>query len=106
MCGVSYNEAIKPGTRLRSNVCTTEVVVVSAPRNAIDLRCGGRAMIPQGGTPESESFDGSGDGTILGKRYTDGENLEVICTKAGKGGLSVGDLPLGLKEAAPLPSSD
>ena len=33
------------GTRLRSTVDTTEVVVVTAPPEDIDLRCGGRPMV-------------------------------------------------------------
>ena len=45
-------------------------------------------------------------GTLLGKRYTDDGALEVLCTKAGEGSLSIGDTPLVLKEAKPLPASD
>jgi hypothetical protein len=45
------------------------------------------------------------DGTLLGKRYVH-EDLEVLCTKAGKGSLSVGGVRLPLKEAKPLPASD
>jgi len=46
-------------------------------------------------------------GTLIGKRYTtpDGD-LEVLCTKAGGGSLSLGDTALELKAAKPLPSSD
>ena len=32
---------LKPGTRLASAVCETEVVVVKAPAADVDLRCGG-----------------------------------------------------------------
>jgi hypothetical protein len=47
------------------------------------------------------------DGTLLGKRYVDdaGE-LEVLCTKSGTGSLSIGDDPLRVKDAKPLPASD
>jgi hypothetical protein len=46
-------------------------------------------------------------GTLLGKRYADEAiGLEVLCTKAGQGSLSVGDTALAVKEAKPLPSSD
>lgn len=49
-------------------------------------------------------FDG---GTLLGKRYTDAQgSFELLCTKAGAGSLSVGDTPLVLSGAKPLPASD
>jgi hypothetical protein len=32
---------LKPGTRLRSAVCTTEVMVIQAPTSELDVRCGG-----------------------------------------------------------------
>ncbi|HEV7864070.1 MAG TPA: hypothetical protein VGR20_15265 [Acidimicrobiia bacterium] len=45
--------------------------------------------------------------TLLGKRYADEAlGLELLCTKAGAGGLFVNGAPLGRKEAKPLPSSD
>lgn len=100
---------IKAGTRLRSAVCDTEVIVVKAPGGDVDLRCGGHAMVTldaerPGGLSAEPGFD---KGTALGKRYTDDEGtLEVLCTKAGPSSLSLGDAPLGIKEAKPLPSSD
>jgi hypothetical protein len=100
---------LKPGARLRSTVCSTEVVAVRAPADDIDVRCGGAPLVAldeagePSGTPEA---DLSG-GTQVGKRYTDeGGTLELLCTKAGAGSLSIGDQPLGLKEAKPLPASD
>ncbi len=73
----------------------------------IDLRCGGAPMAPvgegAGGAPVAP-FD---EGTQVGKRYTtEDESVEVLCTKAGDGSLSVGDVVLGVKGAKPLPSSD
>ena len=51
--------------------------------------------------------DGFGDGTQVGKRYADDDlGLEVLCTKAGQGTLSLGIDPLPVKGAKPLPSSD
>lgn len=45
--------------------------------------------------------------TLPGKRYTDeAETFELLCTKAGKGSLSLAGEPLVLKAAKPLPSSD
>jgi hypothetical protein len=50
---------------------------------------------------------GTGDPTLTGKRYADEDlGLELLCTKAGEGWLSVGDRPLLVKGAKPLPSSD
>ena len=100
---------IKAGTRLRSAVCDTEVIVVKSPGGDVDLRCGGHAMVAldgerPGGLAPEPGFD---KGTALGKRYTDDDGtLEVLCTKAGPSSLSLGDAPLGIKEAKPLPSSD
>ena len=100
---------MKAGTRLRSAVCDTEVIVVKAPGGDVDLRCGGHPMLAldadrPGGLSAEAGFD---KGTALGKRYTDDDGaLELLCTKAGPSSLSIGDTPLGLKEAKPLPSSD
>jgi hypothetical protein len=99
---------LKAGTRLRSATDTTEVVVVKAPGEAIDLRCGGQPFVaidadvtPDGVAP---GFDG---GTQLGKRYADEAlGLELLCTKAGDGSISVGDTILEVKGAKPLPASD
>jgi hypothetical protein len=99
---------LKAGTRLRSATDACEVVVVKAPGEAIDLRCGGHALVaidaevtPEGIEP---GFDG---GTQLGKRYADEAlGLELLCTKAGAGSLSVGETLLEVKGAKPLPASD
>jgi hypothetical protein len=48
-----------------------------------------------------------GDGPLLGKRYADDDlGLELLCTRAGTGALTVDGRPLLLKGAKPLPSSD
>jgi len=100
---------LSPGSRLRSPVCDTEVVVVRSPADDIDLRCGGHPMVPLGEEPPADlaldpAFE---EGTTLGKRYTNaGGDLEILGTKPGAGSLSVGDEVLVLKEAKPLPASD
>ena len=38
---------LKAGTRLRSAVCNTEVMVVLAPSGDVELTCGGTSMIDQ-----------------------------------------------------------
>jgi hypothetical protein len=100
---------LKPGTKLRSVVCSTEVIVVRAPADPVDLRCGGRALVTDSGpaAPEAEPEPGFDGGTLLGKRYTDDDkSFELLCTKAGSGSLSLGDIPLQLSGAKPLPASD
>ncbi len=98
---------LKPGARLRSVTCTTEVVVVRAAQDA-DVRCGGKPMVDPAGTAVEAGrpvapFD---QGTQMGKRYADDAGLEVLCTKAGAGSLSIGDTLLEMKGAKPLPASD
>lgn len=100
---------LKSGVRLKSAVCDAEVIVVRVPRGDIDLRCGGQPLIEMtaSGVPGNPIPSGHGEGSILGKRYTDDETgLEVLCTRSGSGSLSVGDVPLAVKGAKPLPSSD
>jgi len=99
----------KPGTRLRSVTCTTEVVIVRGQAEPTDLRCGGQPMVDVAAEDAERSevtapFDG---GSLVGKRYVDeDESIEVLCTKAGAGSLSIGDAVLTVKGAKPLPASD
>lgn len=99
---------LKAGTRMRSNVCATEVMVVMAPDGDAELSCGGAAMIgiaddPAGGSVAADASDG----TQMGKRYTnEAGDLEVLCTKPGEGSLASGGTALKIKGAKPLPSSD
>lgn len=98
---------LKPGARLRSTVCTAEVVVVRAAEAV--LSCGGHPMVLLNGAGLGDVVpdDAHAGGTLLGKRYADPvSGLEVLCTKAGKGSLSLGDAPLRPKAAKQLPSSD
>jgi hypothetical protein len=99
---------IKNGTRLQSQVCDTQVIVVRSAESLDDLRAGGAPMVPVGGDVDgglSLDADFSG-GTLMGKRYVDDGGAEVLVTKAGKGSLSIGATPLEIKEAKPLPASD
>jgi hypothetical protein len=94
--------------RLRSQTDTTEIVVVRAPANPVDLRGGGRPFVALTDevTPQSiePGFEG---GTLLGKRYADDDlRLELLCTKPGQGSISVGNTVLEIKEAKALPASD
>ncbi len=99
---------LKGGTRLKSAVCDTQVMVIAAPAGDVALTCGGSAMLeatanaPRGTLdPEHKS------GTQIGKRYVNEDaSLELLCTKPGEGSLALGGKSLKLKEAKALPSSD
>ena len=99
---------LKAGTRLKSAVSEAEVVVIKAAPGDVDLRCGGVAMLDGSGEAATSQGGSTPVGSVeLGKRYVDDDDtLEVLCSKGGAGELSVGDRPLVLKSAKPLPSSD
>jgi hypothetical protein len=99
---------IKNGTRLQSQVCDTQVIVVRSADSLDDLRAGGAPMVPLDAEKSDDAtIDAAfADGNAMGKRYVDETGAEVLVTKAGAGTLSVGTTPLSLKEAKPLPASD
>lgn len=96
---------MKPGTRLKSAVCETEVMVIRCSNGSIE--CGGAPMAetnPDGVVPLSPDHS---NGTLMGKRYVDaGNQYELLCVKPGKGSLSVDGVALVTKDAKPLPASD
>lgn len=98
---------LTPGARLRSQTCTTEVIVIRGGELASDLNCGGRPMVVATGAVEraADPAPGLDGGTLLGKRYGDA-SLELLVTKAGSGSLSVGTEVLKPLQARSLPSSD
>jgi hypothetical protein len=65
-------------------------------------------MIPVDTASAGDSLDPAlAGGTLLGKRYADeASGLEVLCTKAGAGTLTLDGVPLEVKSPKPLPSSD
>jgi len=98
---------VKNGTRLQSQVDDTQVIVVKSADSLDDLRCGGAAMIALDAEKSPADIDPKfSDGTVMGKRYVDEGGAELLVTKAGQGTLTVGETPLSLKEAKPLPASD
>ena len=96
---------MKPGTKLKSAVCDTEVMVIKTGGGQIE--CGGAPMAEaKPATPGELSPDRSG-GTLMGKRYVDPDGkYELLCTKPGKGSLSADGVALSTKDAKPLPASD
>jgi hypothetical protein len=100
---------LKPGSRWKSAVCDTELVVVRPPKSPVTLECGGHAVIAHS-EPRVEGLTLSPDhagGSAAGKRFADEETgLEVLCSKAGAGSLSVDGRAVAAKEAKKLPASD
>ena len=97
---------IKNGTRLTSQVCDTQVIVVRSADSLDDLRCGGAPMVALGAEHSGELDPAFADGNVMGKRYVDETGAEVLVTKAGAGTLTIGQTALSLKVAKPLPASD
>jgi len=99
----------KAGTRLKSAVCSSELMLIVAPDRDVDLACGGVSVIELGAdAPAGAALDpDQKQGTQMGKRYTnEAGDIEVLCTKPGEGGLAVDGVALEVKGAKPLPSSD
>lgn len=100
---------LKAGTRLRSAVCATQVMVVAAAEGRAEICCGGPPMVPVAEDPPSglSISPDANKGTQIGKRYINAAgDLELLCTKPGEGSLAEGATLLAIKAAKPLPSSD
>ena len=100
---------LKPGVRIRSAVCDTEVMVIAAPAGDEEATCGGVPMIAMDAEPPAgvAIAPDASEGTQLGKRYTnEAGDLELLCTKPGKGSLGCDATLLTIKGAKPLPASD
>ena len=89
------------GTRLQSQVCDTQVIVVKSADSVDDLRCGGAPMVPIGDANSgAATIDPAfADNKVMGKRHVDEAGAEVLITKAGAETLAV-------KEGRPLPASE
>lgn len=102
---------MKAGARLGCPRCTLEVIVVRPPEQDVALACAGSPLGDLAELGTERPADGheptGGEGSLLGKRYVDDDAaLELLCTKAGPGGLSCDGRPMTVKGAKPLPSSD
>jgi len=96
---------MKPGTKLKSAVCDTEVMVIRG--SDLTAMCGGVAMGPEKPTEPATADPDLSQGTQIGKRYVNAAGtVELLCVKAGKGSLSIAGETLQIKDAKPLPSSD
>jgi hypothetical protein len=100
---------LKLGSRHKSAVCDTQIMVIRATTEPVDLRCGGAPMIDVNAAPADRTALNTNfaAGTLVGKRYIDGtDRIELLCTKGGQGSLSLAAEPLEVKQAKALPSSD
>lgn len=96
----------KPGTKLSSTVCKTQIMALRVPAEELEISCGGAPM--QVGDPaELGAMQGDNTGTLVGKRYTDAdETMEFLCTRGGEGSISIAGYVIDIKAAKKLPSSD
>ena len=97
---------MKPGSKLKSAVCDTEVMVIRGAADVV-VECGGAAMAEQAPAERKPLEPEFAQGTRIGKRYIDADGkIELLCVKAGQGSLSIAGVALKTKDAKPLPSSD
>jgi len=96
----------KPGTKLSSTVCKTQIMALRVPAVELEISCGGAPM--QVGDPaELGEMSGENSGTMVGKRYTDAEEtMEFLCTRGGDGSIAIEGYVIDIKAAKKLPSSD
>lgn len=102
-------KTLKAGTRIKSAVCDTEVMVTRAAATEVAVTCGGAEMIamtePRADGPSIDPAHAGG--SLVGKRYVDTQDqFEFLCTKGGKGSLALNGVTLTVKQAKALPSSD
>jgi hypothetical protein len=96
---------MKAGTKLKSAVDDTEVMVIKAAD--VVVSCGGAPMGDAKPADTGAIDPAFAEGTKIGKRYVDAAGtVELLCVKAGKGSLSIDGVALVTKDAKPLPSSD
>lgn len=96
---------MKPGMKIKSAACDTEVMVIKGSN--FEIECGGKPMSDTKPESTAELDTGFAEGTQVGKRYVSEDGtVELLCVKAGKGSLSIAGTALHIKDSKPLPSSD
>lgn len=97
---------MKAGTKLKSTVCDTEVMVIKSGGEGV-IACGGQPMATDRPAEKGAISPEFANGTMMGKRYTDAAGAyELLCVKGGAGSLSLDGVAMQLKDAKPLPASD
>jgi hypothetical protein len=97
---------MKPGKKLKSAVCDTEVIVVRATPDVL-VSCGGAPMLDAAPEVRGALNPDFAGGAQMGKRYQDAAGTtELLCIKGGKGALAIDGALATVKAAKALPSSD
>lgn len=99
---------LKPGTKMQSSVCTTDVMVIKSSGD-VALACGGMEMVVDRAAVSvaAEPDPAFCAGTAMGKRYQNADGtVELLCIKPGRGSLTINGQILETKAAKALPSSD
>lgn len=100
---------LKPGSRIFSALCTTELIAVKVRAGEVAITIGGVPLVASAAERDGVGsvVDGHGGGAAMGKRYVnDDDTIELLCTEAGDGVPAVDGEMLQLKEAEALPASD
>jgi hypothetical protein len=100
---------LKIGLRLKSAVCSTEVIIIKRPALAGVLTCGDKPMqaLPASASSEAQLLQPQPGAALIGKRYSDASSgLQVLCTKQGLGRLAFDGRTLETERPKALPSSD
>ena len=98
-------KTLKPGLRLKSAVCSTEIMVIRAPALDALLACGGVEMLAMTETTTGgRSIDpAQSGGTLIGKRYIDAtDRVELLCTRGGDGSIALDGVAMVVKQAKAL----
>ena len=96
---------IKNGSRLASQVCDTQVIIVPSA-DSLDDSLRPAPMVELNAESSGALDPAFADGSVDGQALCGRPGAEVLVTKAGAGTLAVGETVLSLKEAKPLPASD
>lgn len=96
------------GTHAKCAVCDTQILVIRATAEAVELTCGGVEMIAanvaKSSVPHTEAPT---QAAKVGKRYGNAaDTTEMLCTKSGTGALALNGEILVVKQPKALPASD
>ena len=98
---------LRPGLTLHSPTSTAQFVVIWGADGDFDLRCAGAPLSADRPGATAPAASGTAPVLAAGKRYSDeGGLVELLCTKAGAGPLTLAGTELDVRAAKALPSSD